>query len=201
MIFYWKGDSFMKRLILASGSPRRKDLLEQARLSFITQTSDTEEVVDDRLSPEEVVQSLALQKAAAVAINNKDAVVLGADTIVVYQEHILGKPVDEKDAMRMLRMLSGSTHSVYTGVALVTSEQETAFCTETKVTFWELTEEEISFYVATGQPADKAGSYGIQDFGATFVKEIQGDYFSVVGLPLSKTVRELKKLGITSNDL
>ena len=191
----------MKRLILASGSPRRKDLLEQARLSFITQTSDTEEVVDDRLSPEEVVQSLALQKAAAVAINNKDAVVLGADTIVVYQEHILGKPVDEKDAMRMLRMLSGSTHSVYTGVALVTSEQETAFCTETKVTFWELTEEEISFYVATGQPADKAGSYGIQDFGATFVKEIQGDYFSVVGLPLSKTVRELKKLGITSNDL
>ncbi|WP_096198859.1 Maf family protein [Bacillus sp. FJAT-45350] len=187
----------MKPFLLASGSPRRKELLEQAHLSFSVKTSSIEEFVDPNLTPADVVQSLSLQKAEAVAKVNKDAVVLGSDTVVVLDNEILGKPRDESDAKSMLQKLSGSTHKVFTGVAITDSETTKTFYSETNVTFYELSDEEIDFYIATDNPLDKAGSYGIQDFGATFVKEIHGDYFAVVGLPIASTVKELKAFGIT----
>ncbi|WP_209121977.1 nucleoside triphosphate pyrophosphatase [Alkalihalobacillus sp. BA299] len=189
----------MKPFILASGSPRRKELLEQAKISFTAQTSDVDETIDPALSPEDLVQSLALQKAAAVFEVNKDAVVLGADTIVVLAGQVLGKPNDREHARGMLRALSGKKHSVLTGVSILSDRLKKTFFVETRVQFWELTNEEIERYLDTNEPFDKAGAYGIQGFGATLVAHIEGDYFSVVGLPLSMTVRELNHFGITPN--
>jgi septum formation protein len=185
----------MQRLILASSSPRRKELLEMANLPFEILASDIQEHVPENATPEEVVQSLAYQKAKAIADMESDAYVLGADTIVVYNGLILGKPKTEQDAFETLKMLSGHTHEVLTGVAILSSKQEMTFYEQTKVTFWKLTDEEILNYIASGEPMDKAGSYGIQGRGSLFVKRIEGDYFSVVGLPIARTVRELRKLG------
>jgi septum formation protein len=185
----------MKRLILASSSPRRKELLEMINLPFEILASHIEEAVPESSTPEEIVQSLAYQKAKAVANLEKDAYVLGADTIVVYKGIILGKPKTEQDAFEALKMLSGNTHEVLTGVAIVSQEHEITFYERSKVTFWELTDEEISNYIASKEPMDKAGSYGIQGKGALFVKRIEGDYFSIVGLPIARTARELRKLG------
>jgi septum formation protein len=185
----------MQRLILASGSPRRKELLEMANLPFEILASDIQERVPENATPEEIVQSLAYQKAKAIADMESDAYVLGADTIVVYNGLILGKPKTEQDAFETLKMLSGHTHEVLTGVAILSSRQKMTFYERTKVTFWELTDEEILNYIASGEPMDKAGSYGIQGRGSLFVKRIEGDYFSVVGLPIARTVRELRKLG------
>ena len=185
----------MKRLILASSSPRRKELLEMANLPFEILASHIEEEVPENSTPEEIVQSLAYQKAKAVAELEKDAYVLGADTIVVYNGMILGKPKTEQEAFQTLKLLSGKTHEVLTGVAILSREEEIVFYERTKVTFWDLTDEEILDYIASGEPMDKAGSYGIQQRGSLFVKGIEGDYFSVVGLPIARTVRELKKLG------
>lgn len=188
----------MKPLILASNSPRRKELLMQARLTFSVVASTIEEQVDRSLPPEQVVQRLALEKANDVFSRHQDAVVIGADTVVVSDGEILGKPLHRMDAKETLRLLSEQTHSVFTGVAIVSANGYVAFAEETKVTFWPLTDEEIDAYLDTGEPFDKAGSYGIQGLGALFVKEIAGDYFNVVGLPLSKTVRELRNVGILS---
>lgn len=182
----------MKPLILASGSPRRKELLQQVKLSFEVKVSNIEETFDPSLAPEEIATSLAIQKANDVVREQKDAIVIGADTIVVYDGHVLGKPKNEEEAKYMLRLLSGNTHYVISGVAIVSEERQVSFYEKTAVTFWDLTDEEINYYIQSGEPMDKAGSYGIQEVGALFVKEIQGDYFSVVGLPLSRTVRELK---------
>ncbi|ARK31594.1 Maf family protein [Halalkalibacter krulwichiae] len=186
----------MKSFILASGSPRRKELLQQVHYSFEVKTSDVEEKVEKGLTPSEVVQQLALQKAEDVWSKHPTEIVLGADTVVAYDNEILGKPMDEQDAGAMLRKLSGSTHSVYTGVAICSPNGKDTFYEKTDVEFYPLTEDEINMYVKSGEPNDKAGSYGIQGFGAFLVKRIIGDYFSVVGLPLAKTVRELRKRGI-----
>ncbi|MFJ8529794.1 Maf family protein [Bacillus sp. NPDC094106] len=183
----------MKKLILASGSPRRKELLELANVPFEIVVSEIEETIGAYSSPSDIVMSLALQKASAVAENHEDSVVLGADTIVTYESRILGKPNDEAEAKRMLQFLSGKTHEVYTGVALISKEKTVTFYERTEVTFWELTEEEIDTYIATKEPLDKAGSYGIQGKGSIFVQHIQGDYYSVVGLPIARLVRELKQ--------
>ncbi|MBC6974653.1 septum formation inhibitor Maf [Bacillus sp. Xin] len=183
----------MKKLILASGSPRRKELLELADVSFEIVVSEIEETIGAYSSPADIVMSLALQKASAVAENHDDCVVLGADTIVTYESRILGKPSDEKDAKEMLQLLSGKTHEVYTGVALISKEKTVTFYERTEVTFWELTEEEIDAYIVSKEPLDKAGSYGIQGKGSIFVQHIQGDYYSVVGLPIARLVRELKQ--------
>lgn len=184
----------MKQLILASGSPRRKELLKQAQLTFTVSTSSISEIVDQSSSPNQVVESLAFQKANDVFSQHQDCIVIGADTVVAINETILGKPKDQAEARAMLKMLSGNTHEVYTGVAIVSSSDTFIFHEKTSVTFLELTEAEISHYIETGEPFDKAGSYGIQGLGALFVKEIQGDYFNVVGLPLAKTVRKLKSI-------
>ncbi|WP_078413922.1 Maf family protein [Priestia abyssalis] len=184
-----------QQLVLASGSPRRKQLLEQLHLSFTVHVSSVEEIFDANQSPYDIVMSLALQKANDVAAHYPDAYVLGSDTVVVYDGNILGKPSDENEAVNMLQMLSGSTHEVVTGVAIVHKGKAISFYEKADVTFWELTKEEIMDYVKSGEPMDKAGSYGIQGLGASLVQKMEGDYYSVVGLPLSKTIRELKKAG------
>ncbi|MBJ8028321.1 nucleoside triphosphate pyrophosphatase [Bacillus cereus group sp. N21] len=183
----------MKKLILASGSPRRKELLELAGVPFEIVVSEIEETIGAYSSPADIVMSLALQKASAVVENHEDSVVLGADTIVTYESRILGKPKDEAEAKEILQLLSGKIHEVYTGVALISKEKTVTFYERTEVTFWELTEEEVDAYIATKEPLDKAGSYGIQGKGSIFVQHIQGDYYSVVGLPIARLVRELKQ--------
>lgn len=184
----------MKKLILASSSPRRKELLSYAQIPFEIVVSDVEEHFNEENDPKEIVQALALQKAEAVAnILDQNAVVLGADTIVTIDNQILGKPKDETEARKMLRQLSGREHIVYTGVAIVSVEESTTFYEETKVQFWELSDEEIDNYIKSGEPFDKAGAYGIQQLGSILVKRIDGDYFNVVGLPISRTYRELKQ--------
>ncbi|MDG5786854.1 Maf family protein [Evansella sp. AB-P1] len=183
----------MKPFILASQSPRRKQLLEQVHIPFFVEESRVVEQFNMEESPEEVVVSLASQKAEEVFSRFPDHVVLGADTIVVVDQDVLGKPHDEKEAKEMLRRLSGRTHHVMTGVSIISNEKKLSFCEIAQVTFFELTEEEISAYVHTGDPFDKAGGYGIQTNGATLVHSIRGDYFTIVGLPIARVVRALKK--------
>lgn len=181
-----------KPLILASASPRRKELLELVQIPFEIHVSEVEEKIDENTSPAEVVMSLAVQKAEDVAQHYPHAIVLGADTIVTYGSQMLGKPHSKEEAMETLRLLSGNVHEVYTGVALVSGDKTFTFYERTEVTFWKLSEEEIQAYVETGEPLDKAGSYGIQGKGAALVKKINGDYYSVVGLPVARIVRELR---------
>lgn len=179
------------RLILASASPRRKELLTLAGFEFDVITSAVDEVIDPCLKPQELVVSLAKQKASAVAATNPGRTVVGADTVVVLGGKILGKPKDEADAVAMLHALSGKTHEVYTGVYLVNGSKSKGFYECTKVRFCTLTDEQIKAYVATGEPMDKAGSYGIQGKGCVLVEGIEGDYFNVVGFPVSRFCREL----------
>jgi septum formation protein len=178
-----------KKFILASRSPRRMHLLRQIGLKFEVRESNVDEEFDSSKSPEEIVRVLALLKASAVARDARNALVLGADTIVVLGKRILGKPRNRQDACRMLSLLSGRTHVVYTGLALI-DRPSNAACTaveRTEVKFRKLTTDEIRAYVRTGSPMDKAGAYGIQDdFGAVFVERIEGCFYNVVGLPLSK---------------
>jgi septum formation protein len=185
----------MQNLILASSSPRRKELLENLRLTFAISSSDVDESFDPELSPEEIVMELAERKARAVFKQNSDAFVIGSDTIVVANNRILGKPADEAEAVRMLKTLSGSQHEVYTGVCIVSPTSSAKFYEKTEVWFWELTDDEIRSYVQSGEPLDKAGAYGIQQLGSMLVKKINGDYFAVVGLPVARTIRELQRLG------
>jgi septum formation protein len=185
----------MERLILASSSPRRKELLENMQLSFEVASSDVDESFSEHLPPAEVVMQLAERKAKEVANHYPADYVLGADTIVVLEGQVLGKPSDKEEANAMLRQLSGQTHEVYTGVAIVSNKESICFYEKTTVTFWELTENEINMYVSSGEPLDKAGAYGIQQLGSFLVKEIQGDYYNVVGLPIARTVRELRRAG------
>lgn len=182
----------MAEIILASASPRRKELLATAGIEFTVKVADVEEKIDDGLTPAEVVRSLALQKAQAVADKNPEAIVIGADTIVVLDDVILGKPQSEENAVEMLTSLSGRSHTVYTGVALIKGDKVRNFCEATQVEFYDLTEEDIDAYVATKDCMDKAGAYGIQTNGCVLIRKIDGDYFNVVGLPVSKVYRELR---------
>ena len=187
-------------LILASKSPRRRRLLEQLGLDFEVIPSSVDEDIGDHLPPEHYAKKLALAKAEEIAGSiDYDAIVLGSDTIVVLDDRIINKPGDEEDAVRMLKTLSGRTHTVYSGIALVdtSSDRKTAEVQTTKVTFRELADDEIRAYVVTGSPMDKAGAYGIQDdFGAVFVSNIEGCYYNIVGLPLEllyTTMRQFLK--------
>ncbi|HTX19342.1 MAG TPA: Maf family protein [Bacteroidota bacterium] len=176
-------------IILASRSPRRVHLLRQIGLSFSIQESGVDEKFDDGASPEEIVRMLSLAKATSVAHRVVKGIVIGADTIVVLDGRILGKPLSKSEAVKMLTALSGKTHTVYTGFALVdaaTGKSRTEY-ERTEVTFRRLGDSEISEYVETGSPMDKAGAYGIQDdYGAVFVEKIQGCFYTVVGFPLAK---------------
>ena len=182
------------RFILASASPRRKELLEQIGVKFDILPATGEEVITKEL-PGEVVMELAKQKAEEVAKTaGADALVLGADTVVAYE----GKPKDEADALRMLTMLSGKEHEVYTGVALIDNRDQSMenFFERTKVTMYPVSEEEIRDYIAGGEPMDKAGAYAIQGLGAKFIQKIEGDYNNVVGLPIGRIYQEIKRKSI-----
>lgn len=183
-------------LILASQSPRRRKLLKQLGLRIRVLPSSIEEVLDKDCSPEENARRLALEKALDVAQRVRKGIVIAADTLVVRDHHILGKPTSPEDAKRMLRLLSNTSHYVYTGIALVdvgTRKRVTAV-EKTTVHFRKLEKDEIDRYVASGAPMDKAGAYGIQDdYGAVFVDRIEGCYYNVVGFPLAKFFVLLQK--------
>lgn len=188
----------MSEIILASASPRRKELLEQIGIQFKVVKSSVEEVITET-EPDKVVMELSRQKAEDVAAglnDRKDRIVIGADTIVFCQGKILGKPKDESDAFAMLEGLAGKSHSVFTGVTLLIGDRMISFAEETKVNVKDMTHEEIRRYIATKEPMDKAGSYGIQGRFAAFVSGIEGDYNNVVGLPVSRIYTELTKNGV-----
>lgn len=178
-------------VILASQSPRRKELLKLIFDEFKVIPSNANETVPDDIRIESYCEYLAKLKANDIANENIDSLVIGADTIVVIDDIVLGKPKDREEAINMLSSLSGKTHSVYTGCAIVLGDKTVSFTVKTDVTFYELTKEEIEEYVDSGDCYDKAGGYGIQTKGATLVKEICGDYLNVVGLPVSKLKREI----------
>ncbi len=187
-----------KPLILASMSPRRKKLLEQLGFEFLVIPSDVDENGFSKdVGPADYAKHLAYRKAYDIASKTKEpAIVLGADTIVVLDGMIINKPVDAADAARMLRMLSGRTHSVYSGISIVESitMRNYSDVQKTDVTFRDLGDDEIDAYVGSGSPLDKAGAYGIQDdFGAVFVSHINGCYYNIVGLPLELLYSSLKK--------
>lgn len=188
------------RLILASGSPRRRDLLEQAGYSFEVIVSKAEECAPARTAPETIAEHNALLKAHAVAEEIKEpAIVIGADTVVSIEGTIFGKPHDKREAKAMLEQLSGKTHQVITGVCLMSEGVAESFHVTTDVMFKVLTAEEIETYIASGEPMDKAGAYGIQGKGGELVDHIHGDYDNVVGLPVSALASRLKAdYGITS---
>lgn len=179
------------RLVLASASPRRRELLAQAGFVFEVRAADVDETLRVGETPVEYVRRLALEKARAVAALVGDAVVIGADTTVVLEGEVLGKPEDVADAERMLRRLSGRTHQVHTGIAVGHGEMWRSHVETTDVTFREIEEEELGVYLASGDAMDKAGAYGIQGYAARWIPRIDGDYFNVVGLPVSAVVRLL----------
>ncbi len=185
-------------IILASQSPRRRELLERMGLTgFRVVSPDVDENLGEELPPAELVSRLSRRKAQAVAQQVKqDALIVAADTVVALEGTILGKPADELSAFRMLTTLSGARHQVYTGLTVLRGEE---VCTEyevTDVTFRELSEGEIEDYIRTGEPMDKAGAYGIQGYGALFIEGIQGDYYNVMGLPVCRLGRILDRLGV-----
>lgn len=185
-------------VILASSSPRRRQLLAQIGVQFRVVSPDADETPLPNESPEHMVQRLAQLKARAVASKQDYGLVLGSDTTVVLNNRVLGKPTDSSDAHSMLRRLSGNTHTVFTGWAIVdaASGKESIGCGKADVTFRTLDDDEIAAYVATGSPLDKAGSYGIQDdLGAVFIEQIHGDYYTVVGLPLAQVYCALRAIG------
>ncbi len=182
-------------LILASQSPRRKELLAQLGLSFTISVADIDETTDPSIDPKIEVERLSREKAAAIFAGPED-VVLAADTIVVLGGKVLGKPKSTEEAVEMLTNLSGKSHQVCTGVTLQKGTQVCSYVETTQVTFRPLFQMEIQSYVATGEPMDKAGSYGIQGLGACFVSHLEGDYFNVMGLPLCSLTGHLRMLGI-----
>jgi septum formation protein len=179
-------------IILASASPRRKELLSQI-CDFEVKASQCDENCDIS-DPCELVCELSRRKARAVAENDGN-IVIGADTVVAIEGSILGKPRSEQEAKDMLKSLSGKTHSVFTGVTVIRGDEEYTFAEKTDVTFYELSDHMIDRYVASGEPMDKAGAYGIQGKGCVLVKGICGDYFNVVGLPVAHLYRVLDKIG------
>lgn len=186
----------MPQIILASSSPRRKEILELVGFECTIIPSNKEEIITKE-APEEVVTELALMKARDVAGKvNEPAIIIGADTIVAYKNKILGKPSDTEHAKWMIKELQNDTHQVFTGVAIITPNKEIHFVQETSVVVNPMTEKEIAEYVATGEPMDKAGAYGIQGKFALYIKEIIGDYYNVMGLPISKIYEVLLKEGI-----
>lgn len=221
----------MKKIILASSSPRRKELLELVGIPFNIHPSDVIEKMDDDLEPSQIVEQLALQKAKDVAKYYDEEIIIGADTIVVFQDQILGKPMNEEDAFRILKQLQGNPHLVYSGIALIDSKtgrsqtdhqerySDTMYLGDScqyrvlsespngkpqiflghsvsKVTFRPMNDEEIKAYIKTGEPLDKAGAYGVQGLGALFIEKIEGDFYSVMGLPLNLLYQMLLKVGM-----
>ncbi len=183
--------------ILASASPRRKELLSHFLSGFTIEPASGPETPPEHAAPEEIVKAIAAAKADEVAARHPEDLVIAADTIVELEGRILGKPADEADAFRMLRALSGREHRVYTGVAVRIGNTRLCEAECTRVFFRELTDREIAAYIASGEPMDKAGAYGYQGLAGVFVERIEGDYFNVVGLPLCRLGAMLRSIGVT----
>ena len=186
------------KIILASQSPRRKELLERMGIKdFETISPNVDESAFHGLPPEELVRRLSAEKAAAVAGKvGEDAIVIAADTVVALEGAVLGKPADELDAFKMLSALSGVRHQVYTGVTVCRGGEKQTAHEVTDVTFRELSEREIEDYISTGEPMDKAGAYGIQGYGALLIQGISGDYYNVMGLPVCRLSGMLSRFGV-----
>ncbi len=185
-----------KKLILASASPRRKEILDTAGYSYEVVTSSAEELVGG-VAPEELVRINALRKAREVSSRlPNESVVLGADTVVCLGETVLGKPNNKQQAFEMLKSLSGSSHRVLTGYAVVSGTDEKSGVCSTEVKFRALSDEEINFYIETNEPMDKAGAYGIQERACLFAESVEGDYFNIIGLPIAQVYPVLREFGI-----
>ena len=185
----------MAEIILASQSPRRKQLLEWAEITFEIIVAGTDESYPQNLSPKDIAVHIAKEKAMAVQMKCPDKIVIAADTIVVLNDEILGKPADRNDAVKILNKLSGSVHKVITGVVILKNEKEISFADCTEVEFHFLTQEEIEFYVDKYKPYDKAGAYAIQEWiGVVGIKRIKGDFYNVMGLPVSRVIKTLREL-------
>ena len=187
-------------LILASQSPRRHEIMDLIGLSYQTEACTEPEVIPEGLSASGTVMHLAHQKAAFALRLHPDACVIGADTVVLLDGEIIEKPKSEEDAVQTLRRMQGQTHIVYTGISVLKAGYDDSRFAETKVTFRPMTEKEIRWYVSTGDPLDKAGSYGIQGAASVFVKSIEGDYFNVIGLPAPVLYEMLLKAGAITED-
>lgn len=181
-------------LILASGSPRRRELMHLITDDFTVKTTDADETLPADIDPAKAAEFLAVQKAKAAAELYPEDTVIGCDTTVIHDGRILGKPADRADAEKMLKALSGCTHQVITGAAIISGGRVFSFSETTQVEFYPLTDSEIQSYLDTDEPYDKAGSYGIQGKGSLFIKGIKGDYFNVVGLPVALLYRKLKEI-------
>jgi septum formation protein len=184
------------RVILASQSPRRRELLALVGIPHTVRPADIDETYEPGEAPRAHAERLAREKAAVVAAGEPDAIVIGSDTIVVVDGDVLGKPRDEAHAAAMLSRLAGRSHTVMTAVAVRWRGAERSAVEEVGVTFHPLTAEDVRAYIATGEPMDKAGAYGIQGYGATIVARVDGDYFAVMGLPLQRLVRLMGDLGV-----
>jgi len=183
-------------IILASASPRRRELLSLITTDFEVIVSEADENLAEGTLPQQAVMQLAERKAMAVAQSHPESVVIGSDTVVAVDSQILGKPLDDDDAARMLKLLSGRNHHVFTGLCIAYRGKTTVFYDGAAVEFDEMSEQEISDYVASGEPRDKAGAYAIQGLASKFIKGIEGDYYSVVGLPVSRLYQSLKALNV-----
>lgn len=188
----------MRKIILASKSPRRKALLKNIGLKFTVEVSDVKEKTDDNINPREIAENLSFEKARKIAKKHKDAIIIAADTFVVFKNKILGKPKTEKNAEKMLKLLSGKQHFVITGFTIIDTKsgKTVTKSDETKVFMKKMTSMEINAYIKTKEPLDKAGAYAVQEKGGIFVEKIEGDFLNVVGLPIFKLTSELKKFNI-----
>lgn len=184
----------MKKLILASQSPRRKELLEKCGIPFTCEPADIDETIDDSRDLSEEIKRLSLAKAAVILKKHPEAVVVGSDTIVAVDGRVLGKPKDRMEARKMLKMLSGHTHQVITGLSVLSSSRQFQDVSISHVTFASLSDEEIDAYVSSGECDDKAGAYAIQGGAGKFITNIDGDYYAIMGLPLNSVYEELKNI-------
>lgn len=184
------------RVVLASASPRRRELLNLIGIPHDVRPANVDETMRPREAPRRHAERLAREKASAIAVRDPNLITIGADTVVVINRKVLGKPADAEDAARMLGMLSGREHTVITAVAVSRGRELRSAIEEVRVKVRRLSDEEIEAYIATGEPMDKAGAYGIQGFGATIVERIEGDYFSVMGLPLVRLVGLMRDVGV-----
>ncbi len=184
-----------KKIVLASQSPRRKELIAYISENVLVRPAECDETLPDGIGAREAVEYLSEIKNTAVRkISEDNEIIISADTVVAVNDEILGKPADKEDARRMLMLLNGNIHQVYTGVTISTAENSVTFSEKTDVIFYELTEREIEEYISSSEPYDKAGAYGIQGKASLLVKGISGDYFNVVGLPVARLKRELEKI-------
>ncbi len=183
-----------EKIVLASASPRRKELINYIGDNVVIRPADCDETLPENIGAREAVEYLSkIKNVAAIETSLNDELVISADTVVAIDDKILGKPVDKNDARRMLELLSGKTHQVYTGVTISKNGKFITFSEKTDVIFYELTKEEIEEYISSPEPYDKAGSYGIQGKAGLLVKGINGDYYNVVGLPVARLKREIEK--------